>query len=109
LQWLVKGLSLRYMETKIREVIANYFATQPVIKVWVFGSFSRGEERTDSDIDILVALDKDQHIGLKFFGMRNELSELLGREVDLATESSLLPFAKESVERDKRLIYERKD
>lgn len=44
--------------------IAEYFKTQPVLKAWLFGSYSRGEERPDSDVDILVALDYSQPIGL---------------------------------------------
>ena len=43
----------------------------------------------------------------KFFGMWNDLEELLGRKVDLVSEGTLLPFAQESVERDKILVYER--
>ena len=47
--------------------IAEYFKTQPVLRAWLFGSFSRGEERPDSDVDILVDLDYSQPIGLRFF------------------------------------------
>lgn len=35
------------------EKIAEYFKTQPVLKAWLFGSFARGEETPDSDVDIL--------------------------------------------------------
>ena len=92
----------------IIEALRLYFSTQPVLKAWLFGSFSRGEETKDSDVDIMVSLDKSKPIGLKFFGMWNDLEELLGRKVDLVSEGTLLPFAKESVERDKILVYERK-
>ena len=88
-------------------MLADYFKTQPVLKAWLFGSFARGEETPNSDVDILVALDHSQPVGLKFFGMFEDLKELLGRNVDLVTESSLAPFARESVERDKKMIYER--
>ena len=91
----------------IIEALRHYFSTQPVLKAWLFGSFSRGEETKDSDINIMVSLDKSKPIGLKFFGMWNDLEELLGRKVDLVSEGTLLPFAKESVERDKILVYER--
>ena len=91
----------------IIKLIANYFKTQPVLKAYLFGSFSRGEETESSDIDILIVLDESQHIGLKFFGMYEDLKDLLGRKVDLVTERSLAPFARESVNRDKILIYER--
>ena len=86
--------------------IAEYFKTQPVLKAWIFGSYSRGEQRPDSDIDILVVLDYSQPVGLKFFGMYEDLKELLGCPVDLVVDRSLAPYARESVERDKILIYE---
>ena len=91
----------------IIEALRHYFSTQPVLKVWLFGSFSRGEETKDSDVDIMVSLDKSKPIGLKFFGMWSDLEELLGRKVDFVSEGTLLPFAQESVERDKILVYER--
>ena len=89
------------------QLIAEYFKTQPVLKAWLFGSYSRGEETDTSDIDILIVLDDSQHVGLKFFGMYEDLKDLLGRDVDLVTDRSLAPFARESVDRDKILIYER--
>ena len=91
----------------IIDLLRKYFSTQPVLKAWLFGSFSRGEETQDSDVDIIVSLDKSIPIGLKFFGMWSDLEELLGRKVDLVSEGTLLPFAKESAERDKFLVYER--
>ncbi len=87
--------------------IAEYFKTQPVLKAWIFGSFARGEERADSDVDILVVLDNSTPVGLKFFGMYEDLKELLGRNVDLVVDRSLAPFARKSVDRDKILVYER--
>ena len=91
----------------IKTTVADYFKTQPVLKAWLFGSFSRNEQKPDSVVDIIVLLDKSRPIGLKFFGMWNDLEELLGRKVDLVSEGTLLPFAQESAEKDKILIYER--
>jgi len=91
----------------MHQTLADYFKTQPVVKAWIFGSVARGEETPLSDVDILVVLDHTQPIGLKFYGMWNDLEQLLDRSVDLVTESSLADFARESVERDKILIYER--
>ena len=88
--------------------IAEYFKTQPVLKAWLFGSYSRGEQRADSDVDIMVALDHEAHVGLfKLSGMHLDLQDLLNRRVDLVTDKGLLPFARQSAERDKKLIYER--
>ena len=95
-------------KSAIIAALRHYFSTQPVLKAWLFGSFSRGEETYESDIDIIVSLDKSQPIGLKFFGMWSDLEELLGRKVDLVSEGTLLPFAKKSVDKDKILVYERK-
>ena len=89
------------------KTIAEYFKTQPVLKAWLFGSFSRNEQTPDSDVDIIVLLDKSRPIGLKFFGMWNDLEELLGRKVELVSEGTLLPCAQESAEKDQILIYER--
>ena len=89
------------------EKIAEYFKTQPVLKAWLFGSFARGEERADSDVDILIILDHSTPVGLRFFGMYEDLKELLGRNVDLVVDRSLASFARKSVDKDKILIYER--
>ena len=91
----------------MKQQIAEYFKTQPVLKAWLFGSFARGEETSDSDVDILVILDHSQPIGLKFFGMWGDLERLLGRPVDLVVDRTLAPYARESADRDKILIYER--
>ncbi len=92
---------------QMTQQIAEYFKTQPVLKAWLFGSFARGEETPESDVDILIVLDHSKPVGLQFFGMYEDLKELLGRPIDLVVDRSLAPFARESVERDKKLIYER--
>lgn len=89
------------------KTLNQYFSTQPVLKAWLFGSFSRGDERPDSDVDIIVLLDKSQPIGMKYFGMWRDLEDLLGRKVDLVSDGTLLPFARETANQDKILIYER--
>lgn len=89
---------------KIREFLTN----SPVTSAWLFGSCSRGEETPESDIDILVKYDEEAHVTLfTIGGMIMDLSEILNRRVDLVDTRGLRPFAKESVEHDKILIYER--
>ena len=93
---------------QIIKKIAEYFKTQPVLKAWLFGSYSRGEQREGSDVDILILVDRSQPVGLfKLSGMHLDLQELLGMPVDLVTVKGLMDFARESVDRDKILIYER--
>ena len=95
-------------QTDIIPKIQQYLATQPVERAWLFGSFSRGEEREDSDVDILVSIDRSVHVGLiKLSGMLLDIQDRLNRKVDLVTEKGLMDFACASVERDKVLIYER--
>ena len=91
----------------LTSIIANYFKTQPVLKAWLFGSWARGEQLPLSDVDLLVVLDYSKPLGIKFFGMWNDLERLLDRSVDLVIDGSLEDFAVESVEHDKLLIYER--
>lgn len=96
------------MNSQIVENLRKYFDGQPVIKAWIFGSVARGEDRPDSDIDILVTFDKEAHVGLlKYAGMICDLEDMLHRTIDLVEEGTLLPFARESAEQDKILIYER--
>lgn len=95
----------------MQQVIADYFKTQPVLKAWLFGSFARGEEMPNSDVDILFVPDRSGKPFTLFTmgGMYMDLKELLGREVDLVEEGSLRPYAVDSANRDKKLIYERKN
>ena len=90
--------------------IADYFKTQPVLKAWLFGSFARGEETPESDVDILFVPDRSGKPFTLFThgGMYMDLKELLGREVDLVVEGTLRPYAAERANQDKKLIYERK-
>ena len=88
--------------------IQRFFAKQPVNRAYLFGSCSRGEETPDSDIDIMIDLDKSKPIGLfQYVNMKLDLQDLLQREVDLVETNELLSFAKESANRDKMLMYER--
>ena len=90
------------------EKIAEYFKTQPVLKAWLFGSYARGEETPESDVDLLVEFDHSSPIGLFAYArMWRELQERLGCDVDLVEDGTLLPFAVESANRDKKLVYER--
>jgi len=71
-----------------------------VKKLWIFGSFVRGEQREESDVDILVEFEKgkktfDNYMELKFF-----LEDLLGVEVDLITVEALKPRFRDAIWRE---------
>lgn len=91
----------------MQQAIANYFRTQPVNRAWLFGSFARGEDTPLSDVDLLVQYTEGGISLLKHCAMINDLEKLLDRPVDLIEDGTLLPFAIESANRDKKLIYER--
>ena len=88
--------------------IQDYFRQEPVLRAWLFGSFSRMEEKPNSDIDILIDLDPSVSLGLlQYAAMINRLEDLLGRKVDLVATGTVKPFAQQTINRDKVLIYER--
>lgn len=90
------------------EKIKSYFAVQPVIKAWLFGSYARGEENDNSDVDILVSFDENANVSLlRHAGMLCDLEDLLNRPVDLVNELSLYLEVREAINHDKILIYER--
>jgi predicted nucleotidyltransferase len=89
------------------ETIKDYFKNQPVLRAYLFGSYARGEADKESDIDLLVDLDYSQHIGLNFFGMHQDLEELLNRKVDVVPSDGVRSYVKPQVEREKQLIYAR--
>lgn len=89
------------------EKIKKYFISKPVIKAYLFGSFSRGEADESSDIDILVELDYTKNIGLEFFRMQNELQNILHRKVDLLTTKAVSKYIHPFIDKDKSLIYEK--
>lgn len=94
----------------ITAAIAEFLKTQPVEKAWLFGSFARGEETPQSDVDILVRYDSNSRITLMTISrMMGALEQAIQRPVDLVEEGCLLPFAEATANRDKILIYERQN
>ena len=100
----------RAMEPDIINKIVKYLKGQPVLRAWIFGSYSRGEQRPDSDIDIMVKFMPSSKVSLmRHASMMVDLEDLLQRRVDLVTENGLAEFARPSVNHDRILIYERAD
>jgi predicted nucleotidyltransferase len=91
----------------MQQTIADYFKTQPIQRAWLFGSYARGDESPLSDVDILVQFDEGGVSLLKHAAMICELEKILDRSVDIVPEKMLRPRVRESVDQDKKLIYER--
>jgi predicted nucleotidyltransferase len=94
-------------KVKDLSIIQNYLKNQPVLKAYLFGSYARGDEDETSDFDLLVEL--DEHVGLyKFVAIQLGLENLLGKKVDLISSKSLSPRLRPYIDKDKKLIYERR-
>lgn len=89
------------------KAIQEYFQDKPVLKAFLFGSFSRDEALDNSDIDILVELDYSKHIGLGFVNMKLDLEDKLHKKVDLVSSNAISKHILPFVNNDKKLIYER--
>jgi uncharacterized protein len=87
--------------------IQDFFSNQPVLKAYLFGSYVRGEENENSDIDLLVELDYSQPIGLEFIQMQIDLQQLLSKKVDLISARGLSKYIKPILDNEKKLIYAR--
>jgi predicted nucleotidyltransferase len=96
------------LQDQIRETVVP--ALRPYAsRITLFGSVARGEERDDSDVDLLVTLrppgDRPP-LGLNWFALERKLSEQLGRPVELVTEEALSPHLRPYVDRDRLVLYE---
>lgn len=93
------------------EQLRVYFSRNPaVLKVYLFGSFARGEADKNSDMDFLLSYDFTLSVRqFDWFLMRKELSEITGRKTDIVNENALSEHVRFFVEKDKILIYERKE
>ena len=90
------------------EVIKRYFEHCPVNKAYLFGSYARDEQRTDSDIDILVEVDYTYKVSLlDFIGWKIDLEKLLGKKVDLVAEDGLSEHIRPFIEKEKVIVYEK--
>ncbi|GAB1454235.1 hypothetical protein MASR2M47_42910 [Draconibacterium sp.] len=98
------------MDNSLFQKINAFLSHEMVDKAWVFGSFSRNEEDDKSDIDLLVQFSKNKKITLFYYlKLKNKLEQLTGKNIDLVEEGQLKTFAQADFEKDKILIYERKD
>ena len=97
------------MSANIREEILDLLSkTKPelesrykVQRIALFGSYARGDQSPDSDVDILVEVDPS--VGLAFVDLAERIEEVLGLPVELVSHRAVKPNKMKSVEQD--LIY----
>jgi predicted nucleotidyltransferase len=76
-----------------------------VRQIGVFGSVARGEADEQSDIDLVVSFSKRISL-LRMVALERQLSDALGRKVDLLTEDAISPYLRERIKRDLQVLYE---
>jgi uncharacterized protein len=86
-----------------RDAVLRIAARHGASNVRLFGSVARGEERPDSDVDLLIDLDAERGFG-DYLGLAEELEALLHRRVDLLLARSLSPFFRPYIEADARTL-----
>jgi hypothetical protein len=88
-----------------QERIESFCQRHHIRRLSLFGSVLRSDFRPDSDVDVLVEFAPGCTPGLAFFGMQEELSAILGRNVDLNTPAFLSRYFREDVERSAEERY----
>lgn len=85
------------------EKIYSFLKKEGATKVAIFGSYARGEEKPESDIDVLVEFPETKGL-LTMVRIERELSEFLGVKVDLLTEESISPYLIEGIKKEAKVI-----
>lgn len=88
-----------------RDKIADFCRRHHIRQLAIFGSALRDDFTPDSDVDVLVDFQKGLEPGFAFFGMQDELAELLGRKVDLHTPNFLSRYFRDKVLQEAEVQY----
>lgn len=88
---------------KIRVKIKEKLEKEDAKSIAIFGSYTQGEESTESDLDILIEFSKPKSL-FDIARIERELSKDIGIEVDLVTKNSLSPYIRKRVEREKEVL-----
>lgn len=91
----MKQLTIDQIKTKALPILKE----AGVIRSSLFGSYVRGEEREDSDIDMLIEFPKGKSL-LDLVRLERKLKEVLGKDVDLLTYKSISPLLKTYIQRE---------
>ena len=89
-----------------KEQIADFCRRNHIRRLSVFGSVLREDFGPDSDVDVLVEFETGTHVGLRFFALERELSQLLGRKVDLNTPGFLSRYFRDDVLAEAEVQYD---
>ena len=94
-------------QQEIKNCVEVFFKDKPVNKVWLFGSYARGDFNEESDVDILVSIEKDSKVGIRYFGWNEEIEEVLHKKVQIVSAGWESRYIKPFIDADKVLLYEK--
>ncbi len=89
-----------------KDKIAEFCQHNRIHRLALFGSVLRDDFTRDSDVDVLVEFEPGTRVGLRFFGMERELSEILGHKVDLNTPGFLSKYFRDEVIAKAEVLYD---
>ncbi|MEI6508867.1 MAG: nucleotidyltransferase domain-containing protein [Bacteroidota bacterium] len=96
------------MDAQLINILKKYFSDKPIIRGYIFGSASRNEDLSNSDIDILVELDYSRQISLvDFIGWKLDLEKLTSKRIDMVSDDAVSKYIRPFIDKDKSLIYDR--
>jgi uncharacterized protein len=96
-------MGIKELLLPLREEILQIAAKHGASNVRVFGSVARGEARPDSDVDFLVEIEPRRSL-FDYIALIQDLTELLGRKVDMAEVESLHDLIREKVLRESVIL-----
>lgn len=89
-----------------RERVAEFCRRNQIRRLALFGSVLRDDFGPDSDVDVLVEFEPGARVGLRFFSLEIELSQILGRKVDLNTPGFLSRHFRDAVLAEAKVYYD---
>jgi len=90
------------IQKKITPILRSY----GIKRASVFGSHARGDAREDSDVDILLTIGTARLSLWDMERLRDDLSQKLGRSVDVVSDKAIVPGFRDSIYKDIQLVYE---
>lgn len=92
---------IRAMGLRLAELCRRY----GIAELSVFGSIARGDERADSDVDLLYVRLPGNDLGMSYFALQEDLEELFGHPVDLVPKDGLHRAIRDQVLDDAQVLY----
>ena len=95
--------SAKEIEEKIKKIKSFLENEYGVTQIGYFGSFATGNQRSDSDVDLIVSFNK--RLGWQFFELKDYLESIMGRRVDLVTKDSIRKQWKQEILDQVKYVY----